>query len=704
MKWIKSLVTSYKNKQKTYSKEEYAEYDRLAQHITSNNLSDEKIPAIELQNIFIDFGETLAVDDVSFKIPEGKLVTLLGPSGSGKTTTLNAISGLLTITSGKVFFSGKDVTQLSPQQRKLGFVFQNYALYPHMSVYDNIAFPLKNDALWQKQVWIRRQKSIVDIDNMYLLKLGASKKEIDHINSLWKVYTEIHHEAESEYLNNRAAIHEELENALTNYKMSKVHYEAKLSSISKTIMAKLAEQKERYVRNIQNIKDEIFFAKNNDSYKKFDIKQTKNEFLLKFNPDVPKEIRVNDISTGKKHMVALENALFELADVKKSGLIDSLSFEEQLEINKIQNKINRAHLYFRYHVETLEATQYFKPLIAKSKEEYKNAKVAFKEKMSSNSTIKREKRNLKTIEHVAFRRFWETKSKLEAKYNLKAEYNKDKKVKHIKFSTEEREQIENYSKNIIGLRKAIHNEVLEVAQRVEIMPILQKKPTRLSGGQQQRVAIARAIVKKPQILLMDEPLSNLDAKLRISTRQWIREIQQKLGITTVFVTHDQEEAMSISDIVVCMSMSKVQQIGSPLELYNKPSNMFVARFLGMPEMGILPGELSGNSMKIYDASIKNIKIKNYKSGEFKVGVRAEDFIIKTKSQAHDFAGKVIAVENFGKESKLIVEVHEKDRLNFLIDNKLVYKVNDPIYFNLPVERLHIFDTLTNERVEYEITK
>ncbi|SYV90307.1 maltodextrin ABC transporter ATP-binding protein, partial [Metamycoplasma alkalescens] len=106
------------------------------------------IPAIEVKDLVIDFGESLAVDNVSFIIEKGELVTLLGPSGSGKTTTLNAISGLLRPTSGKIFFSGVDVTKFSPQQRELGLVFQNYALYPHMTVYDNIAFPLLNDKHW----------------------------------------------------------------------------------------------------------------------------------------------------------------------------------------------------------------------------------------------------------------------------------------------------------------------------------------------------------------------------------------------------------------------------------------------------------------------------------------------------------------------------------------------------------------------------
>lgn len=110
-------------------------------------LESRHVPAVEIQDLKIDFGETLAVDNVNFKINKGELVCLLGPSGSGKTTTLNAIAGLLTPTHGKIFFNGKDVTNLPPQSRNLGFVFQNYALYTHVSVYENLAFPLKNDPL-----------------------------------------------------------------------------------------------------------------------------------------------------------------------------------------------------------------------------------------------------------------------------------------------------------------------------------------------------------------------------------------------------------------------------------------------------------------------------------------------------------------------------------------------------------------------------
>nr|WP_318024384.1 ABC transporter ATP-binding protein [Mycoplasmopsis bovis] len=151
MIWLKKLIDNVKLSTAKVTDNDIAEYDRLSAKILNSDKNAEEIPAIELKNVIIDFGETLAVDNVSFKIPNGKLVTLLGPSGSGKTTTLNAISGLLRITSGNVYFNGKDVTNLSPQQRKLGFVFQNYALYPHMSVFDNIAFPLKNDIKWQNK-------------------------------------------------------------------------------------------------------------------------------------------------------------------------------------------------------------------------------------------------------------------------------------------------------------------------------------------------------------------------------------------------------------------------------------------------------------------------------------------------------------------------------------------------------------------------
>ena len=149
--------------------------------------------------------------------------------------------------------------------------------------------------------------------------------------------------------------------------------------------------------------------------------------------------------------------------------------------------------------------------------------------------------------------------------------------------------------NLKGADKLSKDEMLErayqVAKLVQIDELMDRKPSELSGGQQQRVAIARALVKMPRVLLLDEPLSNLDARLRLQTREEIRRIQKETGITTVFVTHDQEEAMSISDMIVVMKLGVLQQIGKPQDVYDDPVNLFVAKFLGTPPINVLEGSV-----------------------------------------------------------------------------------------------------------------
>ena len=149
--------------------------------------------------------------------------------------------------------------------------------------------------------------------------------------------------------------------------------------------------------------------------------------------------------------------------------------------------------------------------------------------------------------------------------------------------------------NLKGKQKmtkdAMHRKAVEVAKLVQIDQLMERKPKELSGGQQQRVAIARALVKIPNVLLLDEPLSNLDARLRLQTREELRRIQRDTGVTTIFVTHDQEEAMSISDLIIVMKDGVVNQIGKPQEVYDDPVNLFVAQFLGTPAINVLEGEI-----------------------------------------------------------------------------------------------------------------
>ncbi|OAB49193.1 ATP-binding cassette domain-containing protein [Mycoplasmopsis gallinarum] len=697
MKIFKKLIEETKKRNHKFTVADYSEYERLSEQILKTDKTNE-VSAIELRNVFIDFGETLAVDDVSFKIPEGKLVTLLGPSGSGKTTTLNAISGLLTITSGNVLFRGKDVTKLPPQKRKLGFVFQNYALYPHMSVYANIAFPLKNDFEWQNKFYIKRQGARNEIKYIYLEALGMTQEEKQELLNLWRVYRKIFNLSSIERANRYIEIKEEYEKASTDYKMSKVHYTAKLSQVSKTSLKAYKSLAKSNADKKHEINEQLTLLKRTNTLGE-ESDYAQSSFLAKHGT----KFAAVKVKTPAEAQEAIDNTQALLSEL---NLEDSTNFspKTKLALLKVENQLMKNLIKYKFHLNQAKIIEEFEGKIQENKKVYLAKKAEFKAAEKADPTLKVFSRNEKTLKYLAYYEFSKKLAEIEAKYNLSQVMAEDKKLKNAPLSQEQRDQIVEISKENISLKKAIHNEVLEVAKRVEILPILTKKPTRLSGGQQQRVAIARAIVKKPQILLMDEPLSNLDAKLRISTRQWIREIQQKLGITTVFVTHDQEEAMSISDIVVCMSMAKVQQIGSPMELYSHPKNKFVARFLGMPEMAMLNAEYKNNQLYVLDKLIENVEIPNVDFSTFSVGVRAEDFIIKNNAKDANFAGTVKAVENFGKESKLIVAVDNSSDANFLIDNRLEFKVGDRIYFDIPADRLHIFNELTEERVEYVFKK
>ncbi len=181
--------------------------------------------------------------------------------------------------------------------------------------------------------------------------------------------------------------------------------------------------------------------------------------------------------------------------------------------------------------------------------------------------------------------------------------------------------------NLKGKDKLTKEEMLDkalyAAKLVQIDELMDRKPSELSGGQQQRVAIARALVKMPRVLLLDEPLSNLDARLRLQTREEIRRIQKETGITTIFVTHDQEEAMSISDMIVVMKLGIVQQIGAPQSVYDDPANLFVAKFLGTPPINVFDGEVKGGTLYIGENAV--MKLEGVKDQAVNVGIRPEGF-------------------------------------------------------------------------------
>ena len=351
---------------------------------------------IKLQNIRKRFGETVALDDLSLEFCDGKLTTLLGPSGCGKSTLLNLISGILPPTSGSIYFGDRDVTSLSPDKRNIGLVFQNYALYPHMTVGENIAF--------------------------------------------------------------------------------------------------------------------------------------------------------------------------------------------SLEIKKVSKK------------ERMERAAEFAKLL----------------------------------------------------------------------------RIEDY---------------------------FTRKPSKLSGGQQQRVAIARALAKEPEILLLDEPLSNLDARLRLEMREEIRRLQLETGITTIFVTHDQEEALSISDHILLLKKGRIQQYGLPQELYDEPCNPFVADFLGNPPINLYEGIVDGNRVILQGdntgfliAGMKGIE----RGRRVKLGIRSEAFEAAAEG-VYETPATVRNVFLNGKETLYLLEIGGKE-FRSTLESGQTYEIGGKISVRLKKKGVHIYDSETEEKI------
>lgn len=254
--------------------------------------------------------------------------------------------------------------------------------------------------------------------------------------------------------------------------------------------------------------------------------------------------------------------------------------------------------------------------------------------------------------------------------------------------------------NLKGKNKLSKNEMVEkaysVAKLVQIENLMSRKPSELSGGQQQRVAIARALVKMPKVLLLDEPLSNLDARLRLQTREEIKRIQQKTGITTIFVTHDQEEAMSISDIIVVMKDGKIQQIDSPQEVYDNPANLFVAKFLGTPQISVFNGEISNNSIFIDENKILDFNAKDNK--DVYVAIRPEGFIVNDNGA---LPCSLIRIEKMGRDISILSS--NKQSLTPTIRSITTENINidinaKTVKFNVNPNKIFVFDKSTGERI------
>jgi len=234
------------------------------------------------------------------------------------------------------------------------------------------------------------------------------------------------------------------------------------------------------------------------------------------------------------------------------------------------------------------------------------------------------------------------------------------------------------------------SKVKRAAEMVELTDFLHRKPSELSGGQRQRVALARAIVREPNVFLMDEPLSNLDAKLRVSTRAQIKNLSHELKVTTIYVTHDQIEAMTLADRVVVMKHGMVQQVGSPTEIYDNPANAFVAGFIGSPAMNLINGKISKGTFLAEKTSVLGLEAQD---GNITLGFRAED--AEVTAGLGQINATIYTLELLGDATMVTVKLGGS-LVCVKADKKFRANIGDKVSISLPTQKCHLFDAKTGD--------
>jgi multiple sugar transport system ATP-binding protein len=251
------------------------------------------------------------------------------------------------------------------------------------------------------------------------------------------------------------------------------------------------------------------------------------------------------------------------------------------------------------------------------------------------------------------------------------------------------------------------SRVLEAAKLLDLEPYLSRKPKALSGGQRQRVAMGRAIVRQPQVFLMDEPLSNLDAKLRVQTRTQIASLQRRLGVTTVYVTHDQTEALTMGDRICVLKDGILQQVGTPRELYERPDNVFVAGFIGSPAMNLFAADLAEGGVKFGETLIPLPRdvVSGTSGKQVTVGVRPEDLEVST-TKGDGLPVTVDLVEELGADGYLYGHADVNGRRTDIVarvDGRSHAEVGDTVFLHPSQNHTHVFDIESGERLSAAVT-
>ena len=621
--------------------------------------------------------DTIAVKDLDFVVKDGELVGLLGPSGCGKSTTLYMISGLQTPSSGEVWFGDQEVTNLSPEKRGIGLVFQNYALYPHMTIYKNIEFPLTN---------LQVEVPLVTFFN-YQLQFKYKMKKNDVAQGISKSIDSL---AKKCGMGKKAfdIKLEEVEKELTiNVNLKSVSPATKdmfVDNMPKIIDAKLVDTKEEQATKA--LFDTAFRATVNN-IESGELANLITDEIVELNVKgrLGKEFKTSMIDETINGFKAAVNEhhgkAMEVAIAKTQHGYEIMAHVGHLAYKNIEECMTAAKAAYPYQAFTYSVsainnkalTNYIKKFLKARKLSFSDYKVYF-----DKTVTKVYFRLLRASEEQAA----EALDQLTKELGL-TDINKEiaQAVAHRKLTKEERRDI-----------------IYETAKLVQVDDYLARKPSQLSGGQQQRVAIARALVKHPRVLLLDEPLSNLDARLRLQTREEIRRIQQETGITSVFVTHDQEEAMSISDEIVVMKLGEMQQMGKPQDVYNSPANLFVAQFLGTPPINVFKGHVNGKKVMIGEDCVLETK-EDLGDKDVFVAIRPEGFILAKPKDKGVLHCNCEMVQIMGRDISVVANNEYCTKPTF----KAIISSDDQVNpgaaaFKVKPHKIYLFDSETEERI------